>query len=77
MGKYISVIGGIVAGILGVWGVLGWWGHFLNVLMGTVPAILIFGGLIALFLGISEIKDEMAAKKEEEKKEEKPEEAKS
>lgn len=73
MGKYISVIGGIVAALLGVWGIFGWWGHFVKVLQGTVPAMLIFGGLIALFLGVSEIKDELAAKKEEKKKEEKKE----
>lgn len=73
MGKYISVIGGIVAALLGLLGIIGWWGHFIAVLQGTVPAMLIFGGLIALFLGVSEIKDEMAAKKEEKQKEEKKE----
>ncbi len=73
MGKYISVIGGIAAALLGLWGVIGWWPHFIKVLQGTVPAMLIFGGLIALFLGVSEIKDELAAKKEEKKKEEKKE----
>lgn len=71
MGKYISVIGGIVAALLGLFGLIKWWGAFISVLAGTVPAMLIFGGLIALFLGISEIKDEQAAKKEESKKEEK------
>lgn len=69
MGKYISVIGGVVAVLLGVWGIIGWWGYFIKVLQGTVPAMLIFGGLIAVFLGVSEIKDELAAKKEEKKKE--------
>ena len=67
MGKYISVIGGIVAAVLGLLGIFGWWGHFVAVLQGIVPAMLIFGGLIALFLGVSEIKDELAAKKEEKK----------
>lgn len=70
MGKYISVIGGIIAVLLGVIGLIKWWSSFVAVLAGTVPAMLIFGGLIALFLGISEIKDELAAKKEEKKKEE-------
>lgn len=67
MGKYISVIGGAVAILLGVIGLINWWGSFFAVLKGTVPAMLIFGGIIALFLGVSEIKDEMAAKKEEKK----------
>lgn len=73
MGKYVSVIGGIVAALLGLWGIFGWFEYFWKVVQGTVPAMLIFGGLIALFLGISEIKDELAAKKEEKKKEEKKE----
>lgn len=73
MGKYISVIGGIVAMLLGAIGIIKWFKAFIAVLAGTVPAMLIFGGLIALFLGISEIKDELAAKKEEKKKEEKKE----
>jgi hypothetical protein len=67
MGKYISVIGGAVAMLLGIIGLIKWWCSFVAVLAGTVPAMLIFGGLIALFLGVSEIKDEMAAKKEEKK----------
>lgn len=67
MGKYISVIGGAVAMLLGIISLIKWWHSFVAVLAGTVPAILIFGGIIALFLGVSEIKDEMAAKKEEKK----------
>lgn len=67
MGKYISVVGGLIAMLLGVIGLIKWWGSFVAVLGGTVPAMLIFGGLIALFLGVSEIKDELAAKKEEKK----------
>jgi len=68
MGKLISVIGGGVALVLGLILIVSWWDHFVTVLLGTIPVLLVFGGLIALFLGISEIKDEMAAKKEEKKK---------
>jgi F0F1-type ATP synthase assembly protein I len=53
-----------------------WWPDFLKVLKGTVPAILILGGLASVGVGISSIKDKIAAKKEEEaekKKEEKKE----
>jgi small neutral amino acid transporter SnatA (MarC family) len=71
MGKYMSVvIGGLVA-LLGLLGLIRWWSAFLVVLKGSVPAMLIFGGVIAVIAGISEIKDELAAKKEEEKEEEK------
>jgi hypothetical protein len=37
-------------------------------LKGSVPPILILGGMAALFAGVSEIKDCMQAKKEEVKK---------
>jgi len=68
MGKYISVIGGLVAILLGLIGLIKWWDLFVRALLATVPSILILGGLIALAAGISEIKDTVKPKKEEEKK---------
>jgi hypothetical protein len=68
MGKYISVIGGLIAILLGAAGLLRWLGQFISVLKASVPAILILGGLIAVAAGVSEIKDAARAKKEEEKK---------
>ena len=71
----ISLILGIVTVILGCIG-LGFWGHDLvNVLKGTIPILLILGGLIAVYGGYTSIKDKEEAKKEEEKakKEEKKE----
>ena len=68
MGKYLSVIIGAIVALLGLWGLLAWWCDFMLVLRGSVPAMLIFGGVIAVIAGISEIKDELASKKEEEKK---------
>lgn len=65
MGKYLSVIIGAIVALLGVFGLIGWWGDFLLVLRGSVPAMLIFGGAIAVIAGVSEIKDELASKKEE------------
>jgi len=82
MGKFIAILGGIIAIILGLWGIVVWWGDFALVLKGTVPAFLILAGLIALIAGIGEVKDSIARKeekeeeKEEEKKEEKEEEKK-
>ncbi len=67
MGKYLSVLGGIVAIALGILGLVRWWDLFIRALQATVPAILILGGLIALFAGASEIKDSLAQKKEEKK----------
>jgi len=72
MGKYVTVLGGLVSIIIGIWGLISWWYSFVILLKGSVPPILILGGLAALFAGISEVKDSMQAKKEEVKpKEEK------
>ena len=70
MGKYITVLGGLVSIILGIWGAITWWDSFVILLKGSVPPILILGGLAALFAGISEVKDCAQAKKEEAKNKE-------
>ena len=64
MGKTLSiVVGGIVA-FVGLVLLLAWWYEFLFILRAVLPVILIFGGLIALFAGISEMKDTLKSKKE-------------
>ena len=67
MGKYLSVVIGAVVALAGLFGLIKWRGDFLIVLKGTVPAMLIFGGAIAAIAGLSEMKDELASKKEEKK----------
>ena len=44
---------------------LGWWDEVLAFLRGATPVLAAFIGLIALFIGIVDIKDKIAAKKEE------------
>jgi hypothetical protein len=44
---------------------LGWWDEVLIFLRGAVPVIAAFIGLIAVFVGIADIKDQSEAKKEE------------
>ncbi len=68
MQKYISVIVGLAALIIGLWTIAAWWYDFLIAFRGLFPPFLILAGLIALFAGVSEIKDENARKKEEAKK---------
>lgn len=63
MEKYISIIIGAIVALLGLWGLAGWWCDFLTVLKGTMPAMLIFGGVIAVIAGLSELKDAEVAKK--------------
>jgi flagellar biosynthesis/type III secretory pathway M-ring protein FliF/YscJ len=44
---------------------LQWWPYVVDFLRGGVPIIAIFVGLIAVFIGVADIKDRMEAKKEE------------
>lgn len=62
MGKYLSIIIGVAAFLAGFLGLIRWWGLMMVVLKGTIPAILICAGLIAVIAGISEIRDESASK---------------
>ena len=67
MGKYAGVVVGAVVVLLGVVGLIRWSYAFIIILKGAIPAMMIFGGAIAVIAGLSEIKDESANKKEEKK----------
>ncbi len=56
-----ALAGGLAALVLGIIGIVLWWGHFLDLLMGGVPIMLILGGALAAYLGFEEIKDKRAA----------------
>ena len=62
----IALLVGIVFVVLGVLGLILWWSKFVIVLLGSLPPIFLLSGLAALALGISQIRDKIAAKKEEE-----------
>lgn len=47
------------------WG-LQWWDEVLEVLKGGVPLAAVFIGLIAVLIGVADIRDRIEAKKEEE-----------
>jgi hypothetical protein len=44
---------------------LGWWDEVLVFLKGALPVLAAFIGLIAVFVGVADIKDRAEAKKEE------------
>ncbi len=67
MGKYAGILGGAVAVLIGIAGLLRFWYYFAALLKGSIPAVLIFAGAIAVIAGLSEIKDEAASAKEEKK----------
>jgi hypothetical protein len=52
-----TLIGGAIAAALGLIGLVIWWGQFLMVLAGIIPAILLLGGALAIYLGFDELKD--------------------
>jgi len=63
-----ALAGGLAALILGVIGVIIWWSHFVSLLMGGVPIMLILGGALAAYLGFEEIKDKKSSEKFDEAK---------
>ena len=52
-----TLIGGAVAAVLGLIGLVIWWGPFLMVIKGTIPIMLLLGGGLAIYLGFDELKD--------------------
>jgi hypothetical protein len=57
MGKVLSLLIGAVVAILGLILLIAWWYEFLFLLRGCIPVVLIFGGVIAVVAGLSELKD--------------------
>jgi len=52
-----TLIGGAIAAVLGLIGLVIWWGSFLMVIKGTIPIMLMLGGGLAIYLGFDELKD--------------------
>jgi hypothetical protein len=52
-----TLVGGAVAAVLGILGLSVWWKPFLQLLAGAIPAMLLLGGALAVYLGFDELKD--------------------
>jgi hypothetical protein len=52
-----TLIGGVVAAVLGLIGIVVWFPQFLTVVAGTIPVMLLLGGALAIYLGVDELKD--------------------
>ena len=52
-----TLIGGAVAAVLGLIGIIVWFPQFLIVIAGTIPVMLLLGGALAIYLGVDELKD--------------------
>ena len=61
MGKYLTVVGGVVAIAGGFWGLVVAWPLLLRMLEVAVPLILLVGGMFAVAIGAAEIRDSLSA----------------
>jgi arginine exporter protein ArgO len=59
------ILGGIAGVILGILGLIEWWLLFLKALAALVPFFLLIGGIFAIIIGISSIKERAEEKREE------------
>jgi hypothetical protein len=58
MGKFVAIIGGLIAMAGGIYlAIFVWWREFYELVFGTIPPLLLLLGLIALIAGISGLKD--------------------
>jgi hypothetical protein len=66
-GAMTVLMGGIAACILGLVGLIVWWQAFFTILKGIIPAALLAGGVLALFVGLDEFKNKFREEREKEK----------
>ena len=59
------LIGGVIAAVLGLIGLVIWWEPFLALLQGAVPIVFLLGGALAIYVGFDEMTDQMKSKEEE------------
>jgi hypothetical protein len=57
----VSLVGGIIALILGIIFIIQWFGLFIKGLMATLPALCILGGALAAYLGIEELREKSSS----------------
>lgn len=62
MGKLVSVVGGAIAGFIGIILLLAWRYELMVIFKGVLPVMLITGGVIAVMSGFSEFKDLLKSK---------------
>ena len=52
----MNIVLGLVAFVLGIFGIISWWPDFGAVLRGLIPFLLLLGGLVAIGAGLSKEK---------------------
>ncbi|GAG11663.1 unnamed protein product, partial [marine sediment metagenome] len=56
-----ALIGGVISFVVGIIFIVIWFGYFVKALQAGLPALFIFGGALAIYLGIEEWKDKRSA----------------
>ncbi len=62
MGKYLTVLFGLAAIVFGMWGIAVTWPLLWTAIKATVPPFFVLGGLLAVLVGLGEIRDSLARK---------------
>jgi small neutral amino acid transporter SnatA (MarC family) len=62
------VVGGLISAILGFFGLIFWWSNFIALMKGIIPAIMLTGGIVAIYMGLNDIQDKI--REEHQKQEE-------
>jgi len=57
----LALAGGVIAVVLGLFGIAYWWGELLTLIKGGLPVMFILGGALAGYLGFEEIRDKKAS----------------
>ena len=57
----VTLLGGIIALVVGIIFLIFWFGEFIHVIQGTLPVLFILGGVLAAYLGAEEIKDKSSS----------------
>jgi Tfp pilus assembly protein PilO len=60
----IAFIGGVIAFILGIIGLVVWWYPFITMFKAVLPVIFLLGGAVAAYIGSQEVRDKIKAHRE-------------
>lgn len=60
----LHIVVGIVAIVIGLWGIMGNWYMFKDILVAIVPLVVLCFGIVAVLAGIRSMKAKWAAKEE-------------
>ena len=58
------LIGGVIAGVLGLIGFIFWFSDFLILLKGGIPFLMIAGGCLAAYIGFDELQEKFSLEKQ-------------